>query len=106
MPLLITFTFFLAYAGIVQKSLTHTLAFTCLSLFNLLKTPFNDFVRAFARIQDSLELVKRLEELMAEEETDKYKQLSQRASKDSCMIGFEHAGFVWRDCTEDYTAGG
>ena len=60
-PLLITFTFFLAYAGIVQKSLTPSLAFTSLSLFNLLKSPLNDFMGALARVQDALVSVKRVE---------------------------------------------
>ena len=105
MPLLITFTSFLVYAGIAQKSLTPSLAFTSLSLFNLLKVPLDDFVGTFARVQDSLVSVKRVESFLAEEETDKYEQLSQREPKDSCKIGFEHASFVWGDCTEDHTAG-
>ncbi|KAL9098382.1 MAG: hypothetical protein Q9163_005950 [Psora crenata] len=105
MPVLITFTSFLVYAGIVQKSLTPSLAFTSLSLFNLLKKPLDDFVGAFARVEDSLVSVKRVEKFLAEEETDKYEQLSRREPKDSCKIGFEHASLVWRDCTEDHTAG-
>lgn len=43
-PLLITFLSFLAYSTLVHNALTPSVAFTALSLFNLLIVPLDDFV--------------------------------------------------------------
>ena len=101
MPLLIAFSSFLVYAVVERRSLTPSLAFTSLSLFNLLKMPLDDLVGMLTRVRDSLVSVKRVEKFLEEDETDKYEQLSQRRPNDALEIGFERATFTWGDRDTD-----
>jgi ABC-type siderophore export system fused ATPase/permease subunit len=95
MPLLISFASFFVYAVILRQSLTPSLAFTSLSLFNLLKMPLDDFVGIITRVQDTLASIRRIEAFIQEEETEKYSQLVQTDSSSSGSLGFEHATFKW-----------
>ena len=97
MPVLITFSSFLVYAMTTKKPLLPSLAFTALSLFNLLKSPLDELVGMLTRAQDSLIWIKRVETFLRETETNKYVQLSQRIPQDSSYVGFKHATFIWGD---------
>ncbi|KAI9714515.1 MAG: hypothetical protein M1820_000476 [Bogoriella megaspora] len=97
MPPLITFVSFFSYAVVLKHPLTPSLAFTSLSLFNLLKMPLDDFVGMIGRIQDTLSSVRRIEQFLQEEDTDKYNMLDQGVAKDSSLLGFERATFRWGD---------
>ena len=104
MPLLITFSSFLVYAIMIGQPLVPSLTFACLSLFNLLKLPLDEFVGMLARLQDSLVSVKRVESFLEEEEMDKYEQLLQQGSKASLEIGFQYASFSWGDHAQEDAA--
>ena len=97
MPLLITFASFFVYAVILGKSLTPSLAFGSLSLFNLLKMPLDDFVGMITRVQETLASLRRVESYLQEQETHKFYQLSQNKLGDSPYIGFTQATFKWSD---------
>ncbi|PVI02265.1 P-loop containing nucleoside triphosphate hydrolase protein [Periconia macrospinosa] len=95
MPLLITFASFFVYGVILRQPLTTSLAFTSLSLFNLLKMPLDNFVGMITRVQDTLTSIRRIETFLREEETEKYSQLAQTDFSSSGTLGFEHATFKW-----------
>ncbi|KAI1119847.1 P-loop containing nucleoside triphosphate hydrolase protein [Nemania abortiva] len=93
LPLLITFSSFFAYTAIAGNHLMPSLAFKSLSLFNLLKGPLDEFVGALTQIQTTLVSLKRLDEFLAIEETDKYDVLERGERSDS--MGFVNATFAW-----------
>lgn len=94
LPLLITFSSFFCFSVIEGKPLTPSLTFTSLSLFNLLKSPIDDLVGVFARVQGSLVAVGRVQSFLDEEETEKYQVLDPPTSR-HVEVGFEHATFSW-----------
>ncbi|KAK3997785.1 putative ATP-dependent bile acid permease [Cladorrhinum sp. PSN332] len=94
LPLLITFSSFFCFSMIEGKSLTPSLTFTSLSLFNLLKSPIDDLISIIGRVQGSLVALGRVESFLAEEETDKYQVLATPPTR-QVEIGFERATFCW-----------
>ncbi|KAK4160504.1 putative ATP-dependent bile acid permease [Cladorrhinum sp. PSN259] len=94
LPLLITFSSFFCFSIIEGKSLTPSLTFTSLSLFNLLKAPIDDLIGMVGRVQGSLVALGRVESFLAEEETEKYQVLATTPSRE-VEIGFEDATFSW-----------
>ncbi|KAK0726480.1 P-loop containing nucleoside triphosphate hydrolase protein [Apiosordaria backusii] len=94
LPLLITFSSFFCYTIIGGKSLTPSLTFTSLSLFNLLKSPIDDLISIIGRVQGSLVAVGRVQSFLDEEETEKYQVLSSPTGR-QVEIGFEHATLSW-----------
>jgi ABC-type multidrug transport system fused ATPase/permease subunit len=95
LPLLITFSSFFCYSIIGGKSLTPSLTFTSLSLFNLLKSPLDDLIGIIGRVQGSLVAVRRVQSFLDEEETEKYQVLDSPTGR-QVEIGFEHATLSWR----------
>lgn len=94
LPLLITFSSFFCYSIIGGESLTPSLTFTSLSLFNLLKSPIDDLISIIGRVQGSLVAVGRVENFLDEEETEKYQVLGSPTGR-QVEIGFEHATLSW-----------
>lgn len=98
-PVIVTFLSFWSYTMLQGKDLKPSLAFTAVSLFGLLKIPLDQFADTLARIQSSKVSVDRIEEFLAEGETDKYRQLedSGRYSDEgnTNKIGFDKATFTW-----------
>ncbi|KAK4249370.1 putative ATP-dependent bile acid permease [Corynascus novoguineensis] len=88
-PLLITFSSFLCFSIIEGKSLTPSLTFTSLSLFNLLKSPIDDLISMIGRVQGSLVAV-----------TEKYHDLNTSTDR-HVEVGFEHATFSWPEKREE-----
>lgn len=107
-PVLITFLSFFVYTNVEHKPLIPSVAFTALSLFQILRIPLDQLADMVAHVQESKVSVDRIEEYLAEPETEKYSQLiSQR--KDEAgepIIGFENATFSWggKDLTEQTAA--
>ncbi|KAK4220855.1 P-loop containing nucleoside triphosphate hydrolase protein [Podospora fimiseda] len=96
LPLVITFSSFFCFSIIEGKLLTPSLAFACLSLFNLLKTPIDDFIGIIGRVQGSVVALGRVESFLAEQETDKYRVLKTLTSDGQVEIGFGgDAIFCW-----------
>ncbi|KAK4171731.1 putative ATP-dependent bile acid permease [Triangularia setosa] len=94
LPLLITFSSFFCYTIIGGKSLTPSITFTSLSLFNLLKSPIDDLISIIGRVQGSLVAIGRVQNFLDEEETEKYQVLGSPTGH-QVEIGFEHATLFW-----------
>ncbi|KAJ4302925.1 Transporter of the ATP-binding cassette (ABC) [Kalmusia sp. IMI 367209] len=96
-PILITFLSFLVYTKVEKKDLVPSVAFTALSLFQILRIPLDQLADMVAHVQESKVSVDRIEEYLREPETDKYAQLvTHKKDEDgSPLIGFENGTFSW-----------
>ena len=96
-PVLITFFSFLVYTAIERKPLYPSIAFTAISLFNILRVPLDQLGDMIAHVQESKVSVDRVEEFLNEEETEKYDQLRNDNVDDNGkrIIGFKKATFSW-----------
>ncbi|KAJ4353706.1 Transporter of the ATP-binding cassette (ABC) [Didymosphaeria variabile] len=96
-PILITFLSFLVYTKVEKKDLVPSVAFTALSLFQILRIPLDQLADMVAHVQESKVSVDRIEEYLNEPETEKYAQLvtHKKDAKGSPLIGFERGTFSW-----------
>jgi len=96
-PVLITFLSFLVYTNIEHKALIPSVAFTALSLFQILRIPLDQLADMVAHVQESKVSVDRIEEYLMEPETDKYSQLitQKKDENGQPLIGFENGTFSW-----------
>jgi ABC-type multidrug transport system fused ATPase/permease subunit len=96
-PIFITFLSFYVYTNVENKPLIPSIAFTALSLFQILRIPLDQLADMIAHVQESKVSVDRIEEYLSEPETDKYHQLISRKKDDNGepIIGFENATFSW-----------
>ncbi|KAF2750248.1 hypothetical protein M011DRAFT_509795 [Sporormia fimetaria CBS 119925] len=95
-PVIITFLSFFVYTKVEKKDLIPSVAFTALSLFQILRIPLDQLADMIAHVQESKVSVDRIEEYLNEPETDKYSQLSSRKTESGeYMIGFDDATFSW-----------
>ncbi|KAJ4367034.1 Transporter of the ATP-binding cassette (ABC) [Neocucurbitaria cava] len=107
-PVLITFLSFFVYTNVEHKALIPSVAFTALSLFQILRIPLDQLADMIAHVQESRVSVDRIEEYLSEPETDKYSQLVTRKKDDDGqpIIGFEDGTFSWggKDMTNQAAA--
>lgn len=94
-PTLITLLSFYCFVIIEGKTLTAPIAFTALSLFNLLRNPIEQLADMTSFLIQSKVSLDRVGEFLNEEETTKYDQLGQEPGPNSPYIGFEDATFSW-----------
>lgn len=96
-PILITFLSFLVYTNVEKKDLIPSVAFTALSLFQILRIPLDQLADMIAHVQESKVSVDRIEEYLNEPETDKYSQLISHKEDEhgQSIIGFENGTFSW-----------
>lgn len=96
-PVVITFFSFMMYTVWEGKPLQPSIAFTAMSLFNILRVPLDQLGDMIAHVQESKVSVDRIEEFLNEEETDKYEQLRDGSTDEegNTMIGFKGATFSW-----------
>jgi ABC-type multidrug transport system fused ATPase/permease subunit len=96
-PILITFFSFLIYTVVEKKPLYPSVAFTAISLFMLLRYPLDQLGDMIAHVQESKVSIDRIEEFLAEEETEKFVQLGVDNVDETGnrVIGFKKATFVW-----------
>jgi len=96
-PILITFLSFFVYTKIEKKDLVPSVAFTALSLFQILRIPLDQLADMVAHVQESKVSVDRVQEFLNEPETEKYIQLHHAKDNDQShpLIGFEKGGFTW-----------
>ncbi|KAF2404781.1 hypothetical protein EJ06DRAFT_546572 [Trichodelitschia bisporula] len=101
-PVLITFFSFLVFTKVEHRELIPSIAFTALSLFQILRIPLDQLADMIAHVQESKVSVDRIEEFLAEPETEKYEQLKDDAvdADGNPNIGFERATFSWGANTE------
>jgi ABC-type multidrug transport system fused ATPase/permease subunit len=103
-PVLITLLTFLFYTMVEQKPLVPSIAFTALSLFSLLRIPLDQLADMVAHVQEAKISVDRVEEYLAEPETEKYTQLQKKFDEDGePIVGFSQCNFSWgsRDDADD-----
>jgi len=96
-PIIITFFSFFFYTVIEGKPLYPSVAFTAISLFMLLRYPLDQLGDMIAHVQESKVSIDRIEEFLAEEETEKFEQLGRENIDESGqrVIGFRDATFIW-----------
>lgn len=96
-PILITFFSFLVYTVIEKKPLYPSVAFTAISLFMLLRFPLDQIGDMIAHVQESKVSIDRIEEFLAEGETEKFEQLGEDNVDENGnkVIGFRKATFIW-----------
>ncbi|RKF64499.1 ATP-dependent bile acid permease [Erysiphe neolycopersici] len=96
-PIVITFFSFLVYTTIERKPLYPSIAFTAISLFNILRVPLDQLGDMIAHVLESKVSVDRVEEFLNEEETEKYEQLGHENLDENGekMIGFKNVSVTW-----------
>lgn len=95
-PILITFLSFAVYTFGEGKDLIPSVAFTALSLFQILRIPLDQLADMVAHVQESKVSVDRVEEFLNEEDTQKYKQLRHTGNGiEGPEIGFVDGTFTW-----------
>ncbi|ANB15699.1 bile acid-transporting ATPase YBT1 [Sugiyamaella lignohabitans] len=96
-PLLITVSSFASFTLLQGRELTAPIAFTALSLFNILKFPLDQLAEMLSNVIQSKVSVDRIEQFLNEDETHKYEQLNNDLPRgpNSPYIGFEKANFSW-----------
>ncbi len=96
-PVLISFLSFFVYTVIEKKDLLPSVAFTAISLFQILRIPLDQLADMVAHVQESKVSIDRIEEYLNEPETEKYEQLQREELDDDGkpVIGFRHASFTW-----------
>ena len=96
-PIVITFLSFFFYTVIEGKTLNSPIAFTALSLFNVLRVPLDQLADMVTNVLQTKVSIDRVEEYLSEEETEKYHQLKQpeEMGPNTPLIGFSDATFSW-----------
>lgn len=100
-PMLIAVTSFASYTLLQKQPLTAPIAFTALSLFNILRFPLDQLADMISNVIQSKVSVDRVEAFLNEKETNKYKQLNCPRGPNSPEIGFEDATFGWSESADD-----
>lgn len=96
-PLVLTVTSFGCYGIIQGRQLTSPVAFTALSLFNLLRNPMDELVESVSSVIQAKVSINRIEQFLNESKTEKYSQLRMKRPSHSASryIGFVNASFSW-----------
>lgn len=102
-PSLVTVASFGVYTSVLGNKLTSPIAFTALSLFNIMRIPMAQFTEMLAAVLQSKVSIDRVEKFLSEEETSKYVQLCNPVrGPNSPYIGFENATVAWGNKESDF----
>ncbi|KAK9481416.1 P-loop containing nucleoside triphosphate hydrolase protein [Lipomyces japonicus] len=103
-PILITCVTFAFYTLVAGNTLTTPIAFSALSLFNLMRIPLDQLAEIFVNVLQSQTSIERIQDFLSESETEKYTQLraSNSRSASSPYIGFENATLSWGTGTSNH----
>lgn len=95
-PTIITFLSFWGFTAVAKQELTAPIAFTALSLFNLLKFPLDQLTDMMTNVIQTKISLDRVEEFLNEEETSKYTQLKTAYDHEgNPRLGFQNATTTW-----------
>lgn len=94
-PTVVTCVSFGCYIFISHKTLTTPIAFTALSLFNLLRNPLDQISDMLSFAIQSKVSLDRVQKFLDEEESTKYEQLTAVKNNNNNKIGFANASFSW-----------
>ena len=104
-PVLITLLTFWAYTKLAGNDLTASVAFTSLSLFNVLRSPLDQLADMITNVLQSKVSLDRVAAFLAEEDTQKYDHLYKKEKdSDGPQIGFKDASFSFanqKDTSDD-----
>lgn len=101
MPMLVVVSSFWCFVRYQGGNLTSSVAFTAISVFNIMRMPLNEVAFLFTDISSTMVSLRRISKYLKDEETPKYKQLRQPMeyiNSDGTAeeyIGFENASFKW-----------
>ncbi|WFC98615.1 hypothetical protein MYAM1_001345 [Malassezia yamatoensis] len=105
-PMLVTLATFGAHTLLFDKTLTAKTAFTALALFNTLRRPLADLPGLIHWLLNALVSVRRIDNYLQQQETEKYEQLIGDSSDEIAFnppsytkIGFVHATFTYNSGT-------
>ncbi|KAK9454724.1 hypothetical protein V1511DRAFT_361560 [Dipodascopsis uninucleata] len=102
-PTVVTFITFWFYTSIAKRELTPAVAFSSLSLFNLMRTPMDRLSEMATNVIEATTSIERVQKFLNEEETKKYDQLRTiRDEPDAPLIGFKDASFAWGEGETSY----
>lgn len=97
-PVIVTVLTFSCFIFIQKQTLTAPIAFTTLSILNIMSNPLYQLSEMINELLQAKVSLDRIDDFLSEKETSKYDQLF-RANKNrtanSPVIGFEHATFSW-----------
>ncbi|KAH3666042.1 hypothetical protein OGAPHI_004231 [Ogataea philodendri] len=99
-PSVVSFATFYWYNYVQGNQLTTPVAFTALSLLNLLRGPIEHLAHLASVVIQSKVSLDRIGSFLNESETSKYEQLSVPRGPDSPLVGFENATFYWSKNSE------
>lgn len=94
-PSLICLVSFYWFTIVDEQQLTTSIAFTALSLFNLLRVPLDQFAEMLSFVIQSMVSLERVSDFLDEPESTKYEQLSMPKDANSPDVGFQNATFSW-----------
>ncbi|ORY79996.1 hypothetical protein BCR37DRAFT_381441 [Protomyces lactucae-debilis] len=94
-PVLITLLTFFTYTKLAHHDLTASVAFTSLSLFNVLRSPLDQLADMITNVLQSKVSLDRVSAFLSEEETKKYDHLKKPKSTEGPKIGFVKGTFTW-----------
>ncbi|KAI9327121.1 P-loop containing nucleoside triphosphate hydrolase protein, partial [Zopfochytrium polystomum] len=95
-PLLTTFVTLLTYTVVMGNKLDATVAFTALSLFNLLRGPLQTFPDTLVQLINTWVSYKRIDLFLKEEDLEEFTNPASNKASDSSpstALGFENASF-------------
>ncbi|KAK9459530.1 P-loop containing nucleoside triphosphate hydrolase protein [Lipomyces oligophaga] len=101
-PTIITFMTFGFYTMIAKNELTPSVAFSALSLFNIMRTPMDRLAEMITNVIEASTSVDRVQKFLDEEETQKYDQLGKLRGASDPEIGFRNASFAWGQGSSAY----
>lgn len=96
-PIVVTVASFASFTLIQGRTLTSPIAFTAMTLFNIMKVPMDQIADMLSNVLQGKVSLDRVDDFLSEDETDKYNQLrpDQPRGPNSPYIGFENASFSW-----------
>lgn len=105
-PIAVTVLTFASYIFVQHGLLTAPVAFTVLSLLNVMRGPLDQLAEMVTEFLQAKVSVDRIDEFLSERETSKYQQLSRSNAKASAAprIGIENASFSWESSDTDSTS--
>lgn len=103
-PTIITLLTFAFYTVVGKHELTASVAFSSLSLFNIMRDPMDRLAEMITNVIEAKTSVERVQNFLDEEETQKYSQLRglHRSDPGDPVIGFRDASFAWSDSDTSY----
>ncbi|SCV71655.1 BQ2448_3243 [Microbotryum intermedium] len=100
-PIIVSLVTFLFQTKVLRRDLTASDAFTALSLFNLIRGPFETIPHIINQILEALVSLDRIDQFHNEQEIAKYAVVKEPRTDSDPIVGFtDSASFTWADEAE------